>query len=270
MKTLALIIILLSCSTTPSRDPASHLDNSTFHEYLDVITDIDSTPNDKAFYLMQLLRETNGINSGEKITTIEGPPLPKGFTTDQLIGRFSSQKNLIKLTKPQKIKKDLVSWASGAKSPRVFKDENFSKYFQDLFLKIEKSFPDIELNRINLFHAHYVYDDRVWGGDILLIIHAFEYPLDLEIKKNSKAQRLDNTINTFLTGTPSFNSRNLIWSLRANKIWRMDTSKNSIFNHLIRSPAYDVYPIEVSRANTAQENYFGKDICLLPLDKFVQ
>ena len=258
MKTLTLIILLLSCSTATHRDPASQLDNSVFHEYLDSITDKDSTPSDKAFFFMQLLRETDGLNSGEEITTIKGPPLPSGFTLDQLIERFSSQKNLIKLTRPQKIKRNLVSWASGAKSPRVFKDEKLTTLFANLFLKIEQSFSDINLNRLNLFHAHLVGDDRVWGGDIFLIFHAFEYPIDLELKKNRIAVNRDISLATFRTGTRSFDRRNLIWSLRANKIWRVDTSKGSIFNHLIRSPAYDIYPTEVSRANTAQESYFGK------------
>ena len=258
MKTLLLFFLLLSCSTAAYRDLSSHIDNSVFHEYLDVITDESSTPNDKAFYFLQLLRETDGKNSGEKIKTIKGPSLPLGYTRDQLIERFSTQKDLIELTKPKKIKKDLISWASGAKSPRVFKDEKLSSLFQNLFFKIKEFFSDIDLNRLNLFHAHLVYDDRVWGGDILLIFHAFEYPIDLEIKKNSIAMALDISLDSFLTGTPSFNSRNLIWSLRSNKIWRMDTAKGSLLNHLIRSPAYDLYPKEVVRANTAQEGYFGK------------
>jgi len=258
MKILTLLLLLMSCASTAHRDPSSQFASNVLYEYLDAITDGSSSHEDKAFYFMQLLRETDGKNSGEKIVAINGPIEPIGFTRDQLIDRFSSQKKIIELTKSLKIKPELVAWASGAKSPRVFKNEKLTIFFKDLFLKIEKSFADIGLNRINLFHAHIVYDNRVWGSDLIIVFHAFEYPLDLEPKKNLVAMGEDISLSSFFTRSPGFKSRNLIWSLRANKIWRIDTSKSSIFNHLVRSPAFDLYPEEVLRANTAQEIYFGK------------
>ncbi len=43
-----------------------------------------------------------------------------------------------------------------------------------------------------------------------------------------------------------------------NKIWRIDTS--SKFNFLVKSQAFDLYPKEVLRANSLQENLFGKRV----------
>jgi len=236
----------------------SQPDNSDFHEYLDIITDKLSTPNDKAFYFMQLLRETDGASSGENIITIKGPKLPRGFTPYQLIERLSSQTQLIKISRPGKVRTDLISWASGAKTPRFFKNKNIAKFFQKLFFNISTSFNDITLDRLNLFHAHLIKDNRVYGGDLVMVIHAFEYPLDLEPKKNRDAIIFDTTLGSFSTNASGFKTRNLFWSLRKNTVWRVDTSKESIFNHLVRSPAFAHYPEEVLRANTAQENYFGK------------
>ncbi|MFI5390870.1 MAG: hypothetical protein ACHQYQ_05855 [Bacteriovoracales bacterium] len=72
------------------------------------------------------------------------------------------------------------------------------------------------------------------------------------------ARRQNPGLKSFTTDSENFKSRNLIWSLMKNKIWRIDTS--SKFNFLVKSSAFDLYPKEVLWANSLQENLFGKRV----------
>ncbi len=195
---------------------------------------------------LDMLRNTDG--AGEKIDTILGPPLPKEL--------FTALLNLKKSTRPIDLNPKILSWASTGQNPKIFTNKTHNDFFQDIFHLIEKSFPDIGLNRINLFHAHLIQTQ----GDFLLIFHAFEYPVDLEPSKFEMVRKLNPEIIPFTTQSEGYARRNLIWSLRKNKIWRFDTSSKSKFNFLIRSPAYELYPKEVLLGNALQENLFGKNI----------
>lgn len=195
---------------------------------------------------IDMLRNTDG--AGEKVDTILGPPLPKEL--------FSALLNLKKSTRPIDINPKILSWASSDQNPKIFKNIIYNDYFQNIFHLIEKSFPDIVLNRINLFHAHLIQTP----DDFLLIFHALEYPVDLEPSKFEMAKGINPQITPFTTKSKGYDRRNLIWSLMKNKIWRFDTSSKSKFNFLIRSSAYEIYPQEVLLGNALQENLFGKNI----------
>ena len=210
----------------------------------------------EASHFLDMLRNTDG--GAEKVDTLLGPPLPTDL--------FSDLKNLKKSTKPFDLNPKILSWASSGQDPRIFKSQINNDFFQKIFGRIEKSFPDITLNRINLFHAHLIQTP----DDFLLIFHAFEYPMDLEPHKFEMARKLNPQITPFTTKTNGYDRRNLIWSLIKNKIWRLDTSSRSKFNFLIRSPAFEVYPKEVLLGNSLQENLFGKniaDINYFPLEE---
>lgn len=205
---------------------------------------------------MDMLRNTDG--AGENVETILGPPLPKEL--------FSALKNLKKSTRPIDLNPKILSWASSGSNPNIFKNKTYNDFFQDIFHLIEKSFPDIGLNRINLFHAHLIQIP----DDFLLIFHSYEYPVDLEPNKFEMAKILNPQLIPFTTKSKGFDRRNLIWSLMKNKIWRFDTSSKSKFNFLIRSPAYEFYPREVLLGNALQENLFGKtiaDLNYFPLEE---
>jgi hypothetical protein len=146
-----------------------------------------------------------------------------------------------------------MAWSSTGQ-PRIFKDEKINIYFKKLFHLIEKKFKDITLDRINLFHAHLVQAEN----DFILIFHAFEYPVDLEPQKFIIARRQNPKLIPFITNSKKYKRRNLIWSLKKNRIWRIDTSAE--FNFLVKSSAFDLYPKEVLRANSLQEDLFGKRV----------
>jgi len=198
----------------------------------------------EANQFLDMLRKTDGI--GNSVETVLGPNLPANLFSELL----HPQKN----TEIVDIRPELLSWASIGTKPRVFKNELINDFFKKLFHLIEKSYPDITLNRVNLFHAHLVKSP----DDFILVFHAFEYPIDLEPQKFALAKKLNPKITPFTSKSENFNRRNLIWSLKKNKIWRFDSS--SKFNFLVRSPAFEFYPEEVLRANALQENLFGRNI----------
>jgi hypothetical protein len=200
----------------------------------------------EASHFLDMLRNTDGVE--EKVDTLLGPPLPADL--------FSDLKNLKKSTKYFNLNPKILSWASSGQNPRIFKNKVNNDFFQNIFQLIEKSFTDIKLDRVNLFHAHLVQ----MADDFLLIFHAFEYPIDLEPYKFEMARKLNPQITSFTTNSKGYDRRNLIWSFTKNKIWRFDTSSKSKFNFLVRSPAYALYPKEVLLGNALQENLFGKNI----------
>jgi hypothetical protein len=210
----------------------------------------------QAGQFLDMLRNTDGVE--EKVDTLLGPPLPKNLILDL--------KNLKKSTKQLDLNPNILSWASSVQNPRIFKNRVNNDFFQNIFHQIEKSFPDIKLDRVNLFHAHLMQTPN----DYLLVFHAFEYPMDLEPYKFELARKLNPQITPFTTNSKGYDRRNLIWSFTKNKIWRFDTSLKSKFNFLIRSPAYALYPKEVLLGNALQENLFGKniaDINYFPLEE---
>ncbi len=150
------------------------------------------------------------------------------------------------------ISPELKSWGSGA-IPKVFTSNTLNLFFKELFIIIHKNFPDIDLSPLNLFHGHLIKTQN----DFIVIFHAFEYPVDLEPQKFLAAKKFGMNLKPFLSSSPSYKKRNLIWSQRDQKIYRFDSTDQS-FNFLIKSPAFDLYPIEVLRANSVQESIFGK------------
>lgn len=209
----------------------------------------------EAHHFLDMLRKTDGL--GVDVDSVLGPTLPTEL--------YSNLSNLKKHTRDVEIKPELLSWSSSGQ-PKIFKDEKINDFFKELFHVIEKSFPDINLDRSNLFHAHLIKA----SDDYLLIFHAFEYPKDLEPFKFEMAKKTNPQILPFTTKSKSYARRNLIWSLMKNKIWRFDTSLKSKFNFLIRSPAYELYPREVLLGNALQENLFGKsiaDLFYFPLEE---
>lgn len=210
----------------------------------------------QASHFLDMLRNTDGVE--EKVDSLLGPPIPKGL--------FSDLKNLKKSTQSTDLNPKILSWASSGQNPRIFKNQVNNDFFQNIFHRIEKSFPEITLNRINLFHAHLIQTP----DDFLLVFHAFEYPRDLEPYKFEVAKKLNPQTTSFTTKSKGYDRRNLIWSLLKNKIWRFDTSSKSKFNFLIRSAAYELYPKEVLLGNALQENLFGiniADINYFPLEE---
>jgi hypothetical protein len=209
---------------------------------------------------MELLRNTNGTETTENIVTLAGPNYPLGHNGDTLIQLLASSKKLFKQTDPHKIDPKLKAWASGTGKAHIFKEKALSNYFKMLFKIIQSSFPKIKLNVANLFHGHILYDDKLPGGDIIIVFHAFEYPKDLEPYRFQKALEWNPKLKAFYSSDKAFLGRNLIFSLKKNKIWRVYTSKKSLFHHIVRSPAYEFYPDIVSPANSAQPSHFGLNI----------
>jgi hypothetical protein len=194
----------------------------------------------KAKDFLEKLKKTDWAPS------ISGPNLPEDL--------YLTLSKLERSTQVTTINPEVAAWSSSGQKPRIFKDEKINIYFKELFYLIEKKFNDITLDRINLFHAHLVLTEN----DFILIFHAFEYPVDLEPQKFIMARRQNPGLKPFTTNLENFKRRNLIWSLSKNKIWRIDTS--SKFNFLVKSSAFALYPKEVLRANSLQENLFGKRI----------
>lgn len=194
----------------------------------------------KAKNFLEMLKNTDWAPS------ISGPKPP--------VNLYLALSKLEKFTRVTPINPEVMAWSSAGPKPRIFKDEKINIYFKKLFHLIEKKFKDITLDRINLFHAHLVQTEN----DFILIFHAFEYPVDLEPHKFIIARRQNPNLKPFLTNSEKFRRRNLIWSLMRNKIWRIDTSAE--FNFLVKSSAFDLYPKEVLRANSLQENLFGKRV----------
>ncbi len=239
-------------------------DKEIWSKYLKTMEDQNISYEEKSQEVLQLLKLCDGRGGpkiySQKVQMLKGPALPSGISTEDFFNILKDRDSIIKNTHNIELPIFIKNWSSGnGQKPRRFND-SITNYFQELFLSIHNNFPDTKLNVLDLFHGHMIIDKRSNPNDILIVFHSKEYPLDLEKRKNESALKEYPNIETFQTGTNSYLKRNYIWSLRKNKIWRINTSEETGFHNLIKSPIYEFYPELVSRANTAQENYLGETI----------
>lgn len=279
MKKFAVVSIFLLCSSTIVYSSESVRDNLKSHRqkqvssaysqewngFIDIVGNDNISYEDKSKAIINLIRKYDGQGGPEiyssKVNTIVGPQLPIGYDVDKLFEVFKDQSSVVKNTKSIEVPEFIKKWSSGnGEKPRRF-DEEITNYLEELFKVINKSFPDTELNLIDLFHGHIVMDESYYNKDILIIFHSKEYPSNLEKQKTEMAIKEQPALQLFDTKNDVYKKRNYIWSLRKNKIWRIDTREDSEFCNLVKSPIYDFCPEEVMEANAMQEAYLGKNIC---------
>ncbi|WP_291578384.1 hypothetical protein [Clostridium sp. UBA6640] len=279
IKNIVILIVLLMCSSKIAY-AVELINNNLRNEelkkiskeysqewtrFLDIIENDDITYEDKSKVIMGLLRSCDGQGGpktySSKVNTILAPKLPSDYDEAKLFQILKDQNSIIKNTNPIEVTEFIKSWSSGnGEKPRRFNDD-ISNYLEALFKAININFPDTKLNLIDLFHGHMVIDESYSNGDVLIIFHSKEYPSNLEKQKTDIAIKEDSKLQLFDTKNGVYKKRNYIWSLRKNKIWRIDTSEESGFCNLVKSPIYDFCPEEVMEANAAQESYLGKTIC---------
>lgn len=253
------MIIFINLASADSTSTDAYLCND-FKNYINSNLPAEQ----KAQRLMRILRYDNGdscsIDISNKIDHIKGPVLP--YSKNHIFNILSSKKLL--LSKSDKItneSKFIKNWSSGGSNHRSFSDAKLNLFFKEIFFRISNRFENISLSLLDLFHGHIIIDSSsVSYDDILIIFHAKEYPKDLESYKVNFALEKYPYCKTFTTSSKGYESRNLIWSLRKNIIWRLDTSKASVFSELVKSPVYDFAPELVLKANALQENFFGETL----------
>ncbi len=279
IKNIAILIMILICSSRivyAAGSINSNLGNEELKKiskeysqewirFLNIIENDNITYEDKSKAIMGLLRSCDGQGGpksySSKVSTILAPELPSGYDEAKLFKVLKDQSSIIKNTNPIEVAEFIKSWSSGnGEKPRRFNDD-ITNYLEGLFKAININFPDTKLNLIDLFHGHMVIDESYSNGDVLIIFHSKEYPSNLEKQKTDIAIKEDPKLQLFDTKNGEYKKRNYIWSLHKNKIWRIDTSEDSGFCNLVKSPIYDFCPEEVMEANAAQESYLGKTIC---------
>lgn len=279
IKKFTIAIIFLLCSSTTvysieavsanlkkhNEKQASSGYSQEWNGFINIVGNDNISYEDKSKAIISLIRSCDGQGGPEiyssKVDTIVGPHLPVGYDGDKLFEVLKDQSSVIKNTNSIEVPEFIKKWSSGnGEKPRRF-NEDITNYLEELFKAINKSFPDTELNLIDLFHGHMVMDESYYNKDILIIFHSKEYPSNLEKQKTEMAIKEESALKLFDTKNEVYKKRNYIWSLRKNKIWRIDTSKDSGFCNLVKSPIYDFCPEEVMEANAMQEAYLGQNIC---------
>ena len=134
-----------------------------------------------------------------------------------------------------------MNWGSGSPNARVFKDEEVSVFFSNLFYKIvemgKKNNLSISINTTDLFHGHLVYLNQR-KGDLIIVFHAQEYPHELPFTRRKSIEAVV-THKLVLKGkkfgykTLSFRRRNFIWSLKENTLFNLNTENSGPFFPLI-------------------------------------
>ncbi|MBM4252520.1 MAG: hypothetical protein FJ146_11155 [Deltaproteobacteria bacterium] len=204
------------------------------------------------------------------VDTIAAPSLPTELTATMFMRYYGYRDALIRNTRELEVPPGLKDWASGGnigpRAPSVL----VNQFLLQLFGEIVVRFSDIQLSPTDLFHGHLVRDDQ--HEDLLIVFHAREYLQDLFPVIVTKAQRLMASSGVFLSSDESFKRRNLVWSSKLGRIWRLGTAAPSPLRPLILWDAPpDLLP-EIERGNTLQEHYIGEpigDINLIKMDALV-
>ena len=199
-------------------------------------------------------------------------PVPHQFKN--LIKEPVIKKSLIKkiTTNPSiQIPKLILNWGSGSPKARVFKNQEVTNFFSNLFYEViqmgKKNQLSISLNTTDLFHGHLVYIGKK-RGDLIIVFHAQESPHDLTFPPHKSRQAVV-THKLILKGkkfghnTISFKRRNFIWSLKENKLFNLDTDKKGPFFPLI-FPTGWVGDHELKElallGNSVQDNLLGSNL----------
>ncbi|MFY0529110.1 hypothetical protein ACN28I_40095 [Archangium gephyra] len=241
--------------------------------YLSVTPDVSQLPEDVSKLL--------NLPSAEKLRE-ELSKLSDKVTDDAL-------SNASTLAKDKGFYK-LHNWASGGSPFRRFKDDEITKYFEELFeslVGVSASLAankdpwfegdSIALNRADLFHGHLVYDTSAPLPDILLLFHAKEYPSDIEEFKSNTAKLLEpQAYKEVKTSSKGYKYRCSIYSLRFNKLWILRLSdNNSPYRSLVNDPNLNAHqnPLRIDQDDLGEcvsdINYFPNDgvplfFCLRP------
>ena len=160
--------------------------------------------------------------------------LAKGEITKEALESLTKDHN-------DHVPKIILNWGSGSPNARVFKDEEVSVFFSNLFYKIvemgKKNNLSISINTTDLFHGHLVYLNQR-NDDLIIVFHAQEYPHELPFTRRKSIEAVV-THKIILKGkkfgykTLSFRRRNFIWSLKENTLFNLDTEKSGPFFPLI-------------------------------------
>lgn len=153
------------------------------------------------------------------------------------------------------LSKEVLNAASESAEGRVwaFDENGLDSFFKDLFLTIHRQSPHkVDLSPKDLFHGHiFVFEDNLG-----ILFHAKEYPNDLFPEHNAD----------FSTQHQNYHYRNILWLLKPNRIWALDTAETSpisrrlIYPGWVELPATEDWQEDViaqyRQANTVQESYF--------------
>ena len=192
----------------------------------------------------------------DRLKIFSGPPLPKNYTVADLFKILNTSQGISQNSKHQDLPSDVINWASGdSASARTF-DQAITDFFQRLFQEIINNCPEILLSEVDLFHGHLISTPN----DLLLVFHAKEYPYDLEFAKYKAALKINPSVKQFYSSDDAYKTRNIIWSLKQNHFYQLDTSPGSPFHDLIKSEIYDFAPDLVVKANALQQEYLGDNI----------
>ena len=165
------------------------------------------------------------------------------FQLQKLAEGKITKKDLTRLTKDHsdQVPEIILNWGSGSPNARVFKNQEITVFFSNLFYKIiemgKKNQLSISINTTDLFHGHLVYLNQK-RGDLIIVFHAQEYPHELPFTRQKSIEALV-TNKLILKGkkfghkTISFRRRNFIWSLKENKLFNLNTDYNGPFFPLI-------------------------------------
>ena len=169
---------------------------------------------------------------------------------------FQSTEALLAHTRPRKVETFLQNWSSGGRlqTPRAFTNEAWNTWMARTFQDLTQTFPEIRLDLLDLFHGHLVWNEE--REEALIVLHSKEYPNDLDPFHVTRALEFEPELESFRSTDQSFRRRNLIWSLKHNMMWRLDTGEHSPFYPLI-----DGEPGSLEKqANTLPETLFGRPV----------
>jgi hypothetical protein len=141
---------------------------------------------------------------------------------------LSNESRLVKTPGHNKVE----NWASGGAPFARFNELSVTTYVDSLFGWVaahlsSKYDGELVLSRNNLFHGHLVFETFGASPDLLLVFHAFEYPGDLETAKSRFAMTLEPLVPFFNSSAPAYRWRNVLWSMRLNKLWFIHYEDNS-------------------------------------------
>jgi hypothetical protein len=104
--------------------------------------------------------------------------------------------------------KRIYDWGSNGKEglPWHFEETECDKFFIDLLFHISSIKKDIYLSPHDLFHGHLINYGKEEQKNLAIVVHAKEYPADLELIKN-RYQVIDER---FLSDDKNFKNRNFL------------------------------------------------------------
>jgi hypothetical protein len=143
----------------------------------------------------------------------------------------------------------VLDWGSNGRggTPWAFSEKLCNDFFISLMINIARYQPAITLSPHDLFHAHMIHYNK---EDLALVIHAKEYPADLEKAKNY----YQDPEQMFLSNEKSFKDRNFIYFSADNNI----APKNTLY--LVRNTGSCAAYFEPSGINYLSEERLASDL----------